>query len=146
MEAQRSLSSLQVFISILTATCFKITDFLAQSSTPCMLVHSLAAAQVPSVPARPLVGAFQHQDTVSQIQRGWYPRLSASLRLGSLAPVTVWCDAEHPADTFTTLKLDTAGQNNAASYLQLSVRRIHKHKHEHKHTHTHCSTANLLIF
>lgn len=34
-------------------------------------------------------------------------------RLGPLALLAIWCDSEHPADTFTTLKLDTAGRNKA---------------------------------
>lgn len=36
-------------------------------------------------------------------------------RLGPLAPLAIWCDSEHPADTFTTRKLDTAGRNKAPS-------------------------------
>lgn len=36
-------------------------------------------------------------------------------RLGPLASLATWCDSEHPADTFTTLKLDTAGRNKAPS-------------------------------
>lgn len=39
--------------------------------------------------------------------------------LGPSVPLAVWRDSEHPADTFATLKLDTAGQNKAPSYLRL---------------------------